>query len=226
MKIRRVVSKRRNSPGFTLLELIIATSLSSIVLMGMFSIMSNMVSAEMNGMRNGTVTAYSIAGITAMNTDISGSGAIGFPASGGTSNSLVVCTNWSTKGTTPGVVQSAANGGTGNTVYSYCWDTTDLPNALLRNVTVHGAGGEACPAAPLAPCTMGAYGNAVVTGVYQDPANLNLIFYTDPLTMNAVRMRYIVGNPNANLNSAGGSAGQVTAMPVSVPFNTEILLED
>ena len=222
MKIRRGLSRRRGSTGFTLIELIIATSLSSIVLMGMFSIMSNMVAAEINGMRNGTVTAYSLAGISAMNTDIAGSGAIGFPASGGTANSLVVCTNWSIRTSPPAVVQAGA----GNTVYNYCWDTTDLPNALLRATTIHGGGAETCPGAAMAPCTMATYGNAAVTGVYQDPANPNLIFYTDPKTMNAVRIRYIVGNPAANANSAGGSAGQVTAVPVSVPFNTEIILED
>ena len=227
------MSRRRKSSGFTLIELVVATALSSVVLMGMFSILSNMVSAEVNGMRNGTVTAWSLAGISVMNADISGAGALSYPAAGGAgADELVVCTNWSTRTNPPAVVQSAAQGGTGNKVNYYCWDTTDaspspFANALLRMSVPHGAGAEACPAgAPPFPCTAAGYGtdSIVATGVYRNAGNP--IFYTDPNTLNAVRIRFVVGNPAVGAVSMGGNDKTVTPVPVSIPFNTEIILED
>jgi type II secretory pathway pseudopilin PulG len=219
--------RRGGSPGFTLIELIVAATLSTVVLLGVFSILSSMVTSEINGMRSGTVTAWSLAGINVMNSDIAGAGAIGYPAVGGTANYLVVCTNWSTRTTPPAVVQANA----GNTVYEYCWDTMDaapLADTLLRDVTVHAGGAEACPAAPIMPCsaaTYGGQGNIVATGVYQDLAS-DPVFYTDSKTMNAVRIRFNVGSPNASTMSAGGNGGTVTPVPVTIPFNTEIILED
>lgn len=222
-----VRARRRGPPGFTLIELLVATILSSIVLMGMFSVLTNMVTAEVNSMRNGTVTSWSLAGIGAMNTDIAGAGTLSFPASGGGADSLVVCANWSKL---IGTLGGAPQGSGPTKVYNYCWDSTDAPpfrNALLRNVRSYPPGPAVCPSAPLSPCTAGIYGgdSVVATGVYKDAAN-DPIFYADPNTMNAVRLRLVIGNPAANAASAGGNGGTVNAVPVSVPFNTEIILED
>jgi prepilin-type N-terminal cleavage/methylation domain-containing protein len=228
MRKRANLKKRRGQAGFTLVELIVASVISSVVLIGMFSIMTSMVSAEIDGMRNGTVTSWSLAGIGVLNADISGAGAIGYPASGVADDSLVVCTNWSTRTAPPAVVDSSA----GNTVYSYCLDTTDgfpLKNTLLRNVAINAV--AACPTVAKTPCTVAGYSDAantapiVATGVYRDP-NGDSVFLTDPNTMNAVRLRFVVGNPAASSVSAGSNGGTVTAQPVSVPFNTEIILED
>ena len=219
--------RRRGSPGFTLIEMLVATILSSIVLMGMFSILTNMVTAEVNSMRNGTVTAWSLAGLNAMNTDIAGAGTLSFPAPGGGSDSLTVCANWSKL---IGTLGGAPQGSGPTTVYNYCWDSTDAPpfgNALLRKVQSYPPGPATCPAAPPSPCTSGVYGtdSIVATGVYKDSAN-DPIFYADPKTLNAVRVRFIIGNPAGNAASAGGNGGTVNQVPVSVPFNTEIILED
>jgi prepilin-type N-terminal cleavage/methylation domain-containing protein len=223
------VSKRRASPGFTLIELIVAMVLSSVVLMGLFSIMTNMVQAEVNGMRQGTVTAWSLAGISAMNSDIAGASYIAYPGAGNAgADALVVCTNWSPNAL-PGPTAGPIPGGpAGNDVYTYCYDTTDAPpfgNSILRKHVFNGA--AACPGAAPAGCTSGNYpGDSIVaTGVYRDTNSDNL-FSNDPNTLNAVRIRYTVGNPAASAVSAGGNGGTVTAVPVTVPFNTEIILED
>lgn len=233
MSKRKVPSRRRKSAGFTLIELLVATILSSIILMGMFSILTNMVSAEVNGMRNGTVTAWSLAGISTMNTDIAGAGAIGYPPAGAVGDdSLIVCTNWSTRTAPPAAVVT----GNGNDVFYYCWDTTDAApfgNALLRRRVNHAGGSEACPTAAIA-CNQATYSagggfygtdTIVATGVYKDGA-ADHIFVQDANTANAVRLRYTVGNAAANAVSAGSNGGTVNAVPVSVPFNTEIILED
>lgn len=217
MSRREALKKRRKSSGFTLIELVIAAFLSGIVLMGMFSILTNMVSADVNGMRSGTVTAWSLAGIGVMNADIAGAGFIRSPSPGGTADSLTVCTNWSP------VTNQPVQAGLGNTVYDYCWDTTDgapFKNSLLRRVTSNSGGAEACPPGPAA-CGQSDYSNGlyasdtlVATGVYR--LGSNPIFLADSDTVNAVRVRFAIGNPNPS---------PTTPVPVSVPFDTKIVLE-
>ena len=192
----------------------------------MFSIVTNMVSAEVNGMRAGTVSSWTLAAIGAMNADISGAGAIGYPVKAGpfTADYLTVCTNWSDKLAAPAVVDNTV----GNTVTTYCY--TDLagvapyPHSILRKVTANGV--AACPAAVPPACTVGNYGgnSIVATGVYRDAA-ADTIFIRDANTLNAVRMRFVVGNPAAGV-SAGSNGGTNTQVPVSVPFSSEIILED
>jgi prepilin-type N-terminal cleavage/methylation domain-containing protein len=231
MSRRAIPSRRRRPAGFTLIELLVATTLSTIVLLGVFNIFTNMLTAEVDSMRNGTVTAWSLAGISSMNADIAAAGAIGYPAKNAVgANSLIVCTNWSMATAPPAQVVTGAGVKTG--AYYYCWDTIDAApspyaNALLRMV-VKNAG--TCPTVPPA-CNSAAYSSGdyggdtiVATGVYQNGASS--IFVQDPNTKNAVRLNFIVGNPAANANSAGGNGGTVTAKPVSIPFNTEIILED
>lgn len=217
---------RRGSTGFTLVEMLVSTILASIVLLGLFNFVSTMVASGVNAERTSTVTAWSLNGISAMNADIAAAGGIGYPSLGATADELIVCTNWSMNGT-PAKEISTAN----TDAYYYCWDQTDAPpygNALLRKV-VQNVG--SCPTAALA-CTQaamsgGAYGadTVVATGIYRDLSN-DPIFFHDDKTMNAVRLRYNVGNPTANALSAGGNGGTITATPVSIPYNTEIVLEN
>ena len=56
--------------GFTLIELVIAVSISSVVLIGLLGIASSMVQFEVESARNGSVTAGTMASITSMNRDM------------------------------------------------------------------------------------------------------------------------------------------------------------
>lgn len=227
MTTRLEPRRRRRDSGFTLVEMLVASVLASIVLLGMFNFVTTMLSSEVNAQRQSTVTAFSLAGISAMNSDIAAAGAIGYPAMGASADSLIVCTNWSNRTAPPAQVAA----GFTVDVYYYCYDTADAPpygNAILRKVVKNNG---ACPTAPpacsQAAYTGGAYGadTVVATGVYRDPAN-DLVFFQDNKTLNAVRLRYAVGNPTGDSNSAGGNGGTVTAVPVTIPYNTEIILED
>lgn len=218
-------AERRDSAGFTLVEMLVATVLATIVLLGIFNLVTNMATSEVKNMRSATVTAWSLAGINAMNSDIAGSSMLAYPASGGAADFLVVCSNWSSMMNTTG--GSTMGPGVQKALY-YCFDTTDpapLGNSILRK-EVDGAG---CPTAPMSPCTSANYGgnSVVVSGVYRDAAN-DPIFYTEPNPQipNAVRLRYSVGNPAANATSAGSNGGTVLGTAVSIPYNTEIILED
>lgn len=227
MTTRPATRARSAASGFTLVEMLVATVLASIVLLGTFNFVTTMVSSQVNAERSSTVTAFSIAGISVMNNDIAAAGAVGYPALGVSADSLIVCTNWSNRTAPPAQVSASFT----VDVYYYCYDTSDAPpygNAILRKV-VKNAG--SCPTAPPA-CTNGSYGGGaygadtvVATGVYRD-ASADPVFFTDNKTLNAVRLRYQVGDPNANATSAGGNGGTITANPVTIPFNTEIILED
>lgn len=212
------MKKRRKQSGFTLIELIVAASLSAIVLIGAFSLMSSMVQNEISGMRSGTVTAWTLASINVMNTDIAGSSYLAYPSPGSAQDSLVTCTNWSAianPGPSPGRVNSALP----VTAYEYCYSPAS--NAILRYV-VSGVG--ACPAAPAA-CAVGVY-SVVATGVYRDAAS-DPVFLADPASpnANAVRLRFVVGNPNPGV-SAGSNMQTSVAVPQSIAFDTRIVLED
>ena len=227
MTSRSQTRPRRGDSGFTLIEMIVGSVLASIVLLGLFNFVTTLISSQVSAERSSTVTAFSIAGIGSMNADIAAAGAVGYPALGATGDSLIVCRNWSNRTNPP----AAVSAGFTVDVYYYCWDTTDAApygNALLRKVVVNNG---TCPTVPPA-CTNGAYtggtygaNTVVATGVYRD-SNADPIFFTDNKTSNAVRLRYQVGDPNANAASAGSNGGTVSATPVTIPYNTEIILED
>jgi type II secretory pathway component PulJ len=86
------VTKRRRSGGFSLIELVIAVSLSTIVLIGVFSMMTSMVQLEVAGQRGGTVNAWSLASLVAMNREIEGASVVVYPTAG-TADALVLCSN-------------------------------------------------------------------------------------------------------------------------------------
>jgi prepilin-type N-terminal cleavage/methylation domain-containing protein len=215
------VTRKRNSPGFTLIELIVAVALSTIVLIGVFSLMTNMVQTEVTSMRNGTVTVWSLASISAMNADIVGSSYLSYPSPGPGQDSLVTCTNWSPIAAAGGVA-GPVNTAAGNTVYEYCY----LPasNVLLRNVITNAV--AACPGAAPA-CVVGLYSSGIVaTGVYRDSAG-DPVFTAQPTSTNAnaVRLHFVIGNPAVGV-SAGGNGTTSLAIPQSINYDTQIILED
>jgi prepilin-type N-terminal cleavage/methylation domain-containing protein len=218
-------SARRRTSGFTLIEMLVATVLASVVLLGLFNFVTNAVQSEVKGMRTGTVAAWSLTAMSALSADISGASQLSYPASGSGSDFLIVCSNWSAKMGTMGTAGGVLYGGGGGPAsQQYCWDTTDAApfgNTILRMTTA------SCPAAPVTPCNTANYGTngVVATGVYRDAAN-DSIFYADPKTLNAVRIRLNVGNPAGNATSAGGNNGTVLGTAISIPYNTEIILED
>ncbi len=239
--------RRRASPGFSLIELIIACSLSTIVIIGVMELMSSMVMTEVDGMRQGTITSWALANINAMNADISAAAYLSRPVAGATDTTLIVCTNWAANALgagVPGVVSPGAKvlmtppaTYAVDAVYYYCYDTADGPpfkNSILRKVvynpwpaqTVCPLPGTAAPA-----CTIGNYPNSdalVATGVYQVdyPANTVPIFTGDSAVPNGVRLQFRVGLPVAGVSAGrNGPTYTTNAAPMSMKFDTKIVLE-
>lgn len=214
------LKRRRNAGGFTLLELIIALSISSIVLIGSFSMLSSMVQYEVEGMRKGSVNGWSLASLVAMNREIEGASVLVYPTAGGSADALVVCSNWSRLMNTTG---GAPLGAGPTRIYTYCWDAAS--NAL-RRMNPPGAG--SCPGVGYTPpaCTVGSYGSdsLIATGVYRDASN-NFIFTADPATAGTVRIRYTVGKatPGTALNEGNGMTKFVN--PQTMTFDTRLTLD-
>ena len=214
---------RRRRAGFTLLELVIALSLSSIVLIGVFSMMASMMTYEAEGLRKGSVNAWSLASLVAMNREIESASALVYPTTGG-QDSLVICTNWSRlMNTTGGAKISAADPVSLNT---YCWESGT--NLLRRQVT--SGMGQTCPASlgytPPA-CNSATYGGAssvMATGVYRD-SGANFIFTADPTSTGTIRIRYVVGNPSAGVSANEGNGLTNYVNPQTMAFDTRITLD-
>jgi prepilin-type N-terminal cleavage/methylation domain-containing protein len=212
---------RSHRKGFTLLELVIALALSSIVLIGVFSMMASMVQYEAEGLRKGSVNGWSLASLVAMNREIEGASVLVYPTTGG-QDTLVVCSNWSRLMTGGGGVINT-NGGATSSFSSYCWDSTS--NILRRKVTA-GACPNSLGYVPPA-CTALAYGGAssmMATGVYRDTA-LDPFFTADPTSTGTIRIRYIVGNPAAGASPNEGNGLTKFTNPQSMAFDTRVTLD-
>lgn len=216
------MTSSKGRAGFTLIELIIAVSLSTVVLLGVFSIMTTMVQTEVDATRKGSVTAWSLASINSMNMDIAGSSCVVQPpAAGSAGDSLVLCSNWSRQSSNGG----PPNGGKidptqPNNVVYFCYDGSNIRRLYQANTNCPAAGAGA-PA-----CTAGSYGanNVVATGVYRDALG-DAIFLWDSTTLGAIRVRFTVGNRNTGTVTAG-NPGTSFANPQYMDFDTRVVMEN
>lgn len=203
---------RRPEQGFTLLELIIALSISSIVLIGSFSVLTAMVQNEVEGMRHGSVSSWSLASLVNMNREIEEANALVYPPPGGSASAASFCKNYSR------ISGAALSSSDPIRYYSYCYDSS--ANVMRR---MEGGG---CPGLGTAPptCGVGAWGTAsvVATGVYLNGGNP--VFSTES-GGGTIRVRYIVGKPTtgAALNEGNGQTN--FARPQSLTFDTQLTLE-
>lgn len=145
---------RRREDGYTLLELLIALTLASVVMVAVYGVLTSMVRFQVEGARRSTVDSWAIAGVVAMNKEIetSDSVAVGAipssvaQAASASANWMVACTNWSTRwasATTGGPMNAANPVG----VYAYCYDAT-APGYLRRYYN-----------ASAGACTIGGFNN-------------------------------------------------------------------
>ena len=169
-------------------------------------------------MRKGSVNAWSLASLVAMNGEIEAANVLAYPPVGSAgANTLVVCSNWSRVMNT--VMNTLGGGaGVGPTVYSYCWDSTAK---VLRRKVVAGV----CTYT-VTTCDATSYpgDSLIATGVYQDAAS-DPIFTADPTFNGGVRLRYVVGNPSAGVSPHEGNGVTNLANPQTMAFDTRLTLD-
>lgn len=208
----------RKSPGFSLIELVIAVSLASFVLVGVATIAAQMTRAQVEGIRSGTVTGWSLVSYLSMSKEVEDSNVLAYPiADGSSSDALIVCRNWSRMmGPLPGGKLDAAGV---VSVVQYCVDTSDPVNFRLRRYANVGSA-VTCPnpAAPVA-CSASPSGTWTETGVIgfrlEKLAGFPNMFTRDN-SIGGVRLRYAIGQQ-------AGTPQQ--PVPQFTPFNIGIAMQ-
>lgn len=179
----------RGRAGFSLTELIISMLLSSFVMIGIVGIASQMVRFQVEGMKKGSVTGWSLVAITAMNKELEDGTTLVYPTNGtGSQDLLTICKNYTH------ITNAALDASIPIERISYCYDST-APGYLRRVRTV-----GACPALGVSPgaCNAGTYPEVIATGVYRDAAGNNIFRRADEV--GGVQLRYRVGNPTPTTN--------------------------
>ncbi|MBI4059884.1 MAG: prepilin-type N-terminal cleavage/methylation domain-containing protein [Elusimicrobia bacterium] len=205
-------------PGFSLIELVIALSLASLVLVGVGVIAAQTARGQAEGVRSGAVVRGAVMSYAAMSKEIEGANVLAYPsADGAGADALIVCKNWSRALGAPsgGKLDAAA----GASVVQYCVDAADPANLLLRRYADVGDG-VICPNPGVpAPCTASPEGEWTETGVVgfrlEKLAGAPNVFTRED-RIGGVRVRYAVGRQAASADDP---------RPKSAPFDFSIVMQ-
>lgn len=227
--------------GFTLIELIIAVSLSGAVLIGIMSVTAQMVRFELEGVRKNEVSGWMLLSLNEMNRELENATSLLCPSTygggcaGNSSNVLSGCVNY-TRNTA-----SAIDPDTQKTTvaFYYCRPAAGQYAKMLLRYSQESAPGTAvnarvCPINPTPTC-----GNApgagqtmrvVATNVYgwdgsDPPAGANLLFRRlDDIA--GVEARYSIGFSTATseIHHSAGTAAGAGPNPTFMRFATKIAM--
>lgn len=200
--------------GFSIIELVIAISLASFVLVGVATIAAQMARTQVDGIRSGTVTGWSVLSYIAMAKEIEDSNVLAYPTvNGSSSDSLLLCKNWSR------VVGGKLDAAGTTSVIQYCVDTSDATNFILRRYENTGAA-VACPSpgVPVA-CTAspgGTWTDTSVVGFRLEKLTGFPNVFTRDNSIGGVRLRYVIGRQTPTTNDPN---------PKSTPFDIGIAMQ-
>lgn len=210
----------RKEAGFSIIELVIAISLASFVLVGVATIASQMARSQIDGIRSGTVTGWSLVSYLSMAKEIEDANVLAFPiANGAASDSLIVCKNWSR------VIGGKLDAAGSVSVIQYCVDSTDASNLVLRRFANVGAGVTcpdpgvpvACTASPGGTWDENGAGNGIsVIGFHLEKMSGFPSMFTRDNSIGGVRLRYVIGRQTPTTNDPN---------PKSTPFDIGIAMQ-
>ena len=116
---------RMKGAGFSLIELVIAVSLASFVLVAVAQLAMQMARNQADGIRSGTMTGWSVVSYLTMAKEIEDANVLAFPTDNIPRDEIVICKNWSrSAGAVPGTgarLDPSAN----VTLIQYCFDNTE-----------------------------------------------------------------------------------------------------
>lgn len=207
----------KRSRGFSIIELVIAISLASFVLVGVATIAAQLARNQVEGIRSGTATGWSLVSYQAMSKEIEDANVLAWPAADGSgSDSIVVCKNWSRALAGP---DKRLNTSTDPpqadyvTLTQFCVDPTPpaAPQTgfTLRRFSRRGtfASGVTCPDTVAAPATCtsapstpwGAWSENTVVGFRLEKLGGADVF-TRANAIGGVRVRYVIGRQTPTTN--------------------------
>ena len=199
--------------GFSIIELVIAVSLASFVLVGVASIAAQMARNQVEGIRSGTATGWAVISYVAMSKEIEDANVLAFPiANGAGSDSIIICKNWSR------VVGGRLDATNDASVVQYCLDTSAASNFVLRRYENTGPA-VACPDPGVpAACTAtpaGTWTDTSVVGFRVERLSGGNVFTRDN-SIGGVRVRYVVGRQTPTTNDPN---------PRNTPFDLGIAMQ-
>lgn len=201
--------------GFSLVEVLIATSLASFVLIGISTIGAQLARSQIEGIRSGTQVGWSVVSYMSMAKEIEDSNVLVYPVnSGDAADSIVVCKNWSRQMGGGPPLGGALDPGNVSLI-QYCVDTTppappETGYKIRRYASVGPQPGYSCPTAGV-PVACNAAGpgwlengnpSAGVVGYRVEKltgAGLGLVFLRDN-AIGGVRLRYAIGRQTPTPN--------------------------
>ncbi|MFA6004616.1 MAG: prepilin-type N-terminal cleavage/methylation domain-containing protein [Elusimicrobiota bacterium] len=203
--------------GVTLLELLIALALSSLILMAVMEVSTNMIRQHMEGSAKGSVTGENLYGLMLMNRQLQDASSLAVPAAG-TSDVLNGCENYSRQG---GVVIDPSRG---VKAFHYCMASIGGVPFLLRY-----ARNGLCPM-PAPACGSAGY-EVIARGFYRYPpagyaANKSnctpgLSFFARADDFGGVELRYAVGDPCPTVRAPIPRTVLVrTSIKMNKPYNS------
>ncbi len=219
----------KKDSGFSIIELVIAISLASFVLVGVATIASQMARSQIDGIRSGTVTGWSLVSYLSMAKEIEDANVLAFPiANGASSDSLIVCKNWSRVISTADKrlnTDATPAGANFVTVVQYCVDSTDASNLVLRRFANTGVAVTcpdpgvpvACTASPGGTWNENGAGNGIsVIGFHLEKMAGFPNMFTRDNSIGGVRLRYVIGRQTPTTNDPN---------PKSTPFDIGIAMQ-
>lgn len=196
----------KNSSGFSLVELLIATSLASFVLVGVVTISAQLARNQIDGIRSGTVTGWSVVSYMSMAKEIEDGNVLVFPVNNGdAADQIVVCKNWTR------VTGAPLDASVPVSLIQYCVDPTAAvaPETGFRlrryarvsvgNICPTAGVPVACDAAGPSWTENGTPSNGVVGYRLEKIVGLPLVFLRDN-TIGGVRLRYVIGRQTPTSN--------------------------
>lgn len=187
--------KRRSQAGFSLLELIIAISLASLVLIAVTNLAASAVRFQMEGIRKGSVTGWSLISFMAMSRELENGNVLVAPNTTG-GDLAYVCNNWSRlMAASPGARLDTSNP---VELIAFCYD----PSSKQMWRYYNSGAGLTCPASPPSiTCNGGVpagFSTANIIGWNVERLGGQNIFQRDN-TIGGLRVRYVIGEQAASM---------------------------
>jgi type II secretory pathway pseudopilin PulG len=206
--------RTRGRPGFTLLELIIALSVSVFVLVGIIAVTTSMVRYQFDASLRGSVTSGSLYSLQRMQKEIEETTYIAIPtANNGTSDTLAGCTNWSKAAAARVDANSPVSAGcsTGNNVTSYFYCVSG--GILYRHYNCGTTCSPDYRTAAAPTCGVSGTFDVVVPVKPGISKGDNFTYYFKRVNTSDIEMHYIIGK---------GTFSATNVSPASVKVNTTL----
>jgi hypothetical protein len=192
---------RGRAAGFSIVELVIAVTLASFVLVAVASLAMQMARNQVEGIRSGTMTGWSVVSYLSMSKEIEDANVLAYPIVDGTAqDTIMICKNWSRNAGASAGAGAKLDPNGPVSVIQYCVDSS-VPAALVLRRYARASAAEVCPS-PGVPVACNAIGpgwteNGVVSNSvvgYRVEKLGGVPVFLRSNAIGGVRVRYVIGS--------------------------------